>query len=216
MHRDLPPAFIERWDAWLAAGMAASQAELGAGWLDAYLVSPLWRFAAAPGVLVSEAVTGVMMPSIDRVGRYFPLTIAVLLPADTDLGALVAGPEDWYERADALLLSTLGEDAEVAAFETAVARLGVPHYSPQPVWNQDSQGQLRVAAASPAERGAALRQLACAGSSFWWGRGSERVAAGLLYCQGLPAPQGFSAFLVGTGNHPVAAQPSLQSGLGIQ
>uniref|UniRef100_UPI0013C2CB68 type VI secretion system-associated protein TagF n=1 Tax=Pseudomonas viridiflava TaxID=33069 RepID=UPI0013C2CB68 len=51
-------------------------------WLDAYLVSPLWRFAVPANLLGSQPVAGVMMPSIDRVGRYFPLTIACLLPAD--------------------------------------------------------------------------------------------------------------------------------------
>ena len=37
IHRGLPPAFIEAWDQWLAAGMAQSQAELAApGW------TPTW------------------------------------------------------------------------------------------------------------------------------------------------------------------------------
>jgi type VI secretion system protein ImpM len=195
MHRDLPPAFIEAWDAWLAAGMAASRAELGAGWLDAYLVSPLWRFAVAPGLLGGEAVTGVMMPSVDRVGRYFPLTVALLLPADTDLGALVSGPDDWYERAESLLLSTLGEDAEVEAFASAVARLGSPACCAGTTWQQGRH----AAATTPQARGAALCQLACEGASCWWGRGSERIPAGLLRYRGLPGPKGFVGFLVGGG-----------------
>ncbi len=202
LHRDLPPAFIEAWDAWLAAGMAASQAELGARWLDAYLVSPLWRFAVAPGLFGGEAVTGVMMPSIDRVGRYFPLTVAALLPANTDLGALVSGPEDWYEQAEALLLSTLGEDAEVEAFESAVARLGGPACSVGPSWRQGRDGHLHAAAATPQGRSAALFELACEGASLWWGKGSERLPAGLLRYRGLPAPQSFTGFLVGEGGHP--------------
>lgn len=210
MHRDLPPSFIEAWDAWLAAGMAASRAELGAGWLDAYLVSPLWRFAVAPGLLGGEAVTGVMMPSVDRVGRYFPLTVALLLPADTDLGALVSGPDDWYERAEALLLSTLGDDAEVEAFEAAVTRLGSPACSPRPSWQSGRGGHVHAAAATPRDRAAALCQLACDGASFWWGRGSERIPSGLLRYRGLPGSQGFVGFLVGGGGQasiPECIQP---------
>ncbi len=38
--RGLPNTFVEPWDAWLASGMRASQDELGAAWLDAYLTSP--------------------------------------------------------------------------------------------------------------------------------------------------------------------------------
>jgi len=207
IHRGLSPIFIERWDAWLAAGMAASQAQLGTDWLSAYLVSPLWRFAVAPGLLDDGAVVGAMMPSIDRVGRYFPLTIALLLEAETDLGALVAGPDDWFEKAENLLLSTLQEDADVEAFEAAVPALGIPACKARAVWNPTLDGQIRATVTTPAARGAALAQLACEGASFWWGKGSERVAAGLLRCHGLPTAQNFTSLLMGEGG-PAAALPS--------
>jgi len=41
--RALPQSFIGPWDSWLAAGLLASQNSLGGDWLNAYLVSPLWR-----------------------------------------------------------------------------------------------------------------------------------------------------------------------------
>ncbi|MBF3348253.1 type VI secretion system-associated protein TagF, partial [Pseudomonas aeruginosa] len=100
-------------------------------WLDAYLTSPLWRFAIAPGLLGGEAVTGVVMPSIDRVGRYFPLTVACLLPANADLGGLVGGDDGWFEQVESLLLSTLEPEAEVEAFEQAVAQLPAPPCGPR-------------------------------------------------------------------------------------
>jgi len=206
IHRGLSPAFIERWDAWLAAGMAASQAELGPGWLEAYLVSPLWRFAVAPGLLGGEAAVGVMMPSIDRVGRYFPLTIALQLEAETDLGALVAGPDHWFEAAEALLLSTLEPEAAVEAFEAAVPALGSPASSARALCAPALAGQMRFDAATPAARAAVLMQLACEGASLWWGKGSARVSAGLLHCQGLPAAQSFTGFLLGEGGDAPLAQ----------
>ncbi len=206
IHRGLSPSFIERWDAWLSAGMATSQAALGAAWLDAYLVSPLWRFAVAPGLLGNEAVVGVMMPSVDRVGRYFPLTIALQLEAETDMGALVAGPDDWFEAAEALLLSTLEPEADVEAFEAAVPALGSPVCSAQVLCMPALEGQMRFAATTAAARGAVLMQHACEGASLWWGKGSGRVAAGLLRCQGLPAAQDFSGFLLGEGGCASLAQ----------
>ncbi|MCP1478293.1 type VI secretion system protein ImpM [Pseudomonas chlororaphis] len=206
IHRGLSPTFIEHWDAWLSAGMAASQAALGAAWLDAYLVSPLWRFAVAPGLLGSEAAVGVMMPSVDRVGRYFPLTIALQLEPETDLGALVAGPDDWFEAAEALLLSTLEPEAAVEAFEAAVPALGRPVCSTQVPGMPGLEGQVRFAATTAAARGAVLMQHACEGASLWWGKGSGRVAAGLLRCQGLPAAQDFSGFLLGEGGCAALAQ----------
>jgi type VI secretion system protein ImpM len=198
IHRGLPNSFIEPWDAWLSAGIAASQVELGAAWLDAYLVSPLWRFAASPGLLGREAVTGVMMPSIDRVGRYFPLCIAHLLEPEADLASLVGGPDDWFVAAEALLLSSLDTDADFDSFEAEVDALGAPHYRRQAPHSAGfAQRYFKVG--TPAERTAALAQLGCEEASLWWGRGSERVAAGLLRCAGLPQPQAFSIFLLGEG-----------------
>ncbi len=196
IQRGLPSSFIEPWDAWLAAGIAASQAELGAAWLDAYLVSPLWRFAVAPGLLGSDPVAGVMMPSIDRVGRYFPLCIVHPLAREADLASLVGGPDDWFEAVEALLLSTLEADAELERFETAVAALEAPRHGRCTPYDAGFQ-YVHFQAGSPAERAAALAQLSCEGASLWWGAGGEGVAADLLCCSGLPPSRAFSAFLLG-------------------
>jgi type VI secretion system protein ImpM len=77
--RRLDAAFIDAWDSWLAAGLLGLRERNPAGWLDAYLASPSWRFLLMPGVLPGAAGAqgwaGVLMPSVDRVGRYFPFTI---------------------------------------------------------------------------------------------------------------------------------------------
>ncbi|MEN0106977.1 MAG: type VI secretion system-associated protein TagF [Pseudomonas sp.] len=207
--RGLPQSFIEPWDAWLAAGMAASQAELGAGWLDAYLVSPLWRYAIAPGLLGQDAVIGVVMPSIDRVGRYFPLTIAQLLPADVDLAGVLGGEEGWFERSEALLLSTLEPEADVEAFEQAVQQLATPPHWPRSALTTLGGGLQASTAATPSARMALLAQLATEGASFWWGKGSAAIGAGILRCAGLPASHAFGRLLVGD-NSPGLAQPNWQ------
>lgn len=197
--RGLLNTFVEPWDAWLASGMRASQDELGAAWLDAYLTSPLWRFAIAPGLLGGEAVAGVVMPSIDRVGRYFPLTVACLLPANADLGGLVGGDDGWFEQVESLLLSTLEPEAEVEAFEQAVAQLPAPPCGPRIEQSLISGNLLRSEAVTPAQRLAALAQHACDGASHWWGRGSARISAGLMRYQGLPPAPAFGRFLTGEG-----------------
>lgn len=201
LHRGLPSSFIEPWDAWLASGIATSQQELGPAWLDAYLVSPLWRFALAPGLIGNDAVTGVMMPSVDRVGRYFPLTVACLLDADADLGSLLGGPDAWYEQVENLLLATLEEGSEFEAFEVAVAALDTPSYGRR-MPRTPGFRQMHFCVASPGERLAVLAQLTCEGASLWWGRGSEHVAAGLLCCAGMPAAQAFSGLLLGADVSP--------------
>ena len=42
------------------------------------------RFWLAPGVLTPDAWSGLLMPSVDRVGRHFPFTLAAPLRAGQD------------------------------------------------------------------------------------------------------------------------------------
>jgi type VI secretion system protein ImpM len=120
--RRLPQDFIAPWDAWMQAGLAESRARLGQGWLPMYLNSPIWRFALGAGVCGPQAWAGVMMPSVDRVGRYFPLTVAAVLGGDgVDPRHGPAGDEAWYGRIETLALSCLKNDFSLARFDAALA-----------------------------------------------------------------------------------------------
>ncbi len=74
--RRLPEHAVRRCDTWLSRAMAAGREHLAANWLDVYLSAPVLRFAWAPGVLDELWWFGVVMPSCDQVGRYFPLLVA--------------------------------------------------------------------------------------------------------------------------------------------
>jgi len=51
-------------------------------WLTAYLVSPIWRFYLPATEQRKHAVTGVMSPSVDSVGRYFPIFLVFKLETE--------------------------------------------------------------------------------------------------------------------------------------
>jgi type VI secretion system protein ImpM len=72
----LPRDFIEAWDSWLSEVMSISKEIGGDAWLPAFLEAPVWRFALPPGLCGASAVVGLMLPSVDKAGRYFPLTFA--------------------------------------------------------------------------------------------------------------------------------------------
>lgn len=195
IERNLPKDFQRSWDTWLSAGLQASRQQLGEHWLDAYLTSPLWRFALAPGVCGSEAMAGVLMPSIDRVGRYFPLTVACHIPGGQPLQALQAS-ESWFERIENLLLSTLEEGARFEDFESEVQRLEPLPDAVTPA-HDEAHGLQHWPVVDAPGRLAALAAQACSGASLWWGRGSQRIAAGLRRCQGLPPTESFAVYLLG-------------------
>ena len=121
--RRLPPHFVEAWDHWLAEGLADWQARDPA-WLDAYLKGPSWRFLLAPGAIDGQAWVGVMMPSVDQVGRYYPLCLAcarVRLPVSPErLQSLL----DWLLRLDDVALDAMQEDWPIDTLEDELLRLG--------------------------------------------------------------------------------------------
>lgn len=113
--RGLPRGFAEAWDAWLAQVLTGSRAILGADWLPAWMEAPVWRFALPAGQCGPDAVAGVMLPSVDRSGRHWPLTLAAVLPGFP--GAPMPDPA-WIEAVEGAgydaVLSDLGPE-EVAA-----------------------------------------------------------------------------------------------------
>ncbi len=105
----LPGSFVRPWDAWLQQVMAASQQRMGAAWLAAYLESPVWRFVLPGGMCGAGAVLGLLMPSVDRVGRYYPLTLAAVFSP----GAGVPRSDDaeaWLEDCETAGRAALDED----------------------------------------------------------------------------------------------------------
>jgi type VI secretion system protein ImpM len=67
--------FVTPWDIWLQNTLLAARQTLGARFEDCYMSAPIWRFSLPPGVAGTQGVVGVLMPSVDRVGRQFPLTL---------------------------------------------------------------------------------------------------------------------------------------------
>jgi type VI secretion system protein ImpM len=206
--RRLPVEFVQAWDRWLQESLAESRAQLGEAWLDTYLTSPLWRFVLTPGVAGQLGWAGVLMPSVDRVGRYFPLTLACPLEIGVDPLRLLCDP-DWFERAEAVMLSGLEDSCSIEGFDALAVGLGGPAKPvfgrpPGKAMAQARSNAWRVRAATPADVGQAcsallaraLDQVFCA-YSLWWSGGSEQVAPSFLACQGLPPSEGFSALLAG-------------------
>ena len=177
--RRLPDSFIERWDAWLQQCLQASRATLCEGWLQQFLGAPVWRFLLLPGAMGSAGWAGVLLPSVDRVGRYFPLTVCASLPAGAPFGDAPAALEHWLAGLEACAL--LGLDAERGhlRLEAALQELAPPDCTA-------TTGELVPAWPPPLP----------AGESYWWCRSCDSGWAGFC-CPGLPTPQAFAGLLRG-------------------
>lgn len=150
--RRWPEALIEPWDQWLAQGLDGLRRQDPEGWLAGYLDSPIWRFVLCPGVLgpaQDQVLAGVLMPSVDRVGRYFPLSIVSPLPrlphTIDEAQALFA----WLHAIDDLAADVLQEDWSIERMEQALARTPAPAWSDAGLadtgaWRALAQGPARL------------------------------------------------------------------------
>jgi type VI secretion system protein ImpM len=123
----LPGSFVAPWDAWCQRMIAGSRAQLGDDWLPAWLHAPIWYFALPPGQCGPDAALGVLLPSVDKVGRYFPLTLAAVATGAA-LSDLIAAGDDFLAVAETTGLDALDHDLPPDAVQ---ARLAATTLSPR-------------------------------------------------------------------------------------
>jgi type VI secretion system protein ImpM len=173
--RRLPPAFREPWDRWLRDAIDGSRRRLGAAWRDAFLSMPPWRFALGPGVLGANAWAGLMVPSVDAVGRYFPLTVACALPgAGIDAAATLLSAHAWFDEIEAIALTAIAPAADAGEIDAALAR------------RRFEARWLALPAAGASSAGCA-----------WLAEASEVFDRKLLLCERLPSAEQFCAMMDG-------------------
>jgi type VI secretion system protein ImpM len=197
--------FLEAWEPWLQAAVATSKQMLGDAWIDTYNRAPIWRYWLGSD-FCGEAMIGAFMPSVDGVGRSFPLAIFV---GEGD--ALLAPPElepngAWFEAAEAVLLAALEPGATLELIAERVAGLPAPALEPRRAkdggFEQLANGGVLardltdVSAAFLAARGFGRRR-AFASQTFWWTIGGEGFPALALLEVGFPPATRFADMLTG-------------------
>ncbi|MCC7267702.1 MAG: type VI secretion system-associated protein TagF [Caulobacteraceae bacterium] len=123
------------WDGWLSEGMAGARAALGEAFDAAYEAAPPWRFVTGPGPFGESWRAGTLTPSVDAVGRRFPVILAVEGLAEDEVrktGASVAAAMDDAIR-DAFE-GLLTADAAVQAAEARVAATAEAVPTEAPAW----------------------------------------------------------------------------------
>ena len=202
-----PRAFLEVWEPWLQAGVATSRQILGDAWRSAYLSAPIWRFWLGAG-FCGEAVLGALMPSIDGVGRYFPLTIFVGEGEGSLPPPEIEPNKAWFDAVETILLDALQPESDFDGLAAAVAALPAPTQSPAEtavggialladgsIMVRDFDEELAVALRAARRFG---HRQTFAGQTFWWTIGGEGFEPTALVSTGLPRPERFAEFLTGS------------------
>lgn len=206
--RRLPRSFIAPWETWLQEVITNSREQLGEIWLDHYLTSPLWRFVLSPGICGEQAWAGVLMPSVDRVGRYYPFTLVGRLDPSCNAFLFLERAGNWYARLEELALGCLEDDFRMESLEQQLSAAEIPQteshsqpggMQPKPLnnaWHAHLDTPSSLGSLYPRFLPHLLKKLLFA-YSLWWTEGSERIAPSLLLCQGLPQIRGVSGLIDG-------------------
>jgi type VI secretion system protein ImpM len=205
-HRRLPAEFIAVSDAWLSRAMGASRTQLGDRWLDAYLTAPVLRFAWAPGIAGADWWFGLLMPSCDNVGRYYPLLIAQRRARPPLDRIAVDHLEAWFNHLATAATRTLDTGASMENFELALAQ--APPWptsgAPAPLVLSRAAGGERYGLGRRATlfdwlHGVVAQDLCerFAGCSVWWQKGDAGHEASATVVRRLPDPATFAAMLSG-------------------
>ncbi|MDK2126556.1 type VI secretion system-associated protein TagF [Parachitinimonas caeni] len=223
--RRLDPAFVTAWDGWLRASLLVSKEKLGQAWLDRYLTARVWRFLLTPGVCGNAAYIGVMMPSVDGVGRYYPFTIcAPISPPWTARFARAEGM-GWFSQVERVALEALSQNLSPDHIDEALLRCGLPRALPEDAQLDDTVSQLADAWRL---RPNAITQMGLKGAhslgdlflsmgrttfgrmsegkSLWWTDAPEFAMPILLRFDGMPPPHAFAQFLLLRPGEPEASQ----------
>ncbi|OHV18801.1 type VI secretion system-associated protein TagF [Rhizobium sp. RMa-01] len=163
-------------DAWLQAGLQAVRQELGEDWERRFRTMPAWRFIVERGLWGPATIAGVLLPSLDRVGRSFPLVIAAQLHDFTEHPRQLYLDDTWFTAAEAIAESSAKRDFDINHFTANLKRLRT----------------LRPADLAENE---ILQDRASTRGSIWWRIDPEERRAKGFGVSGAPEPEHFPKLL---------------------
>lgn len=130
---DMPQSFIASWDRWLQDELPIVRGLLGPRWTDCYSTAPIWRFTLTAGLAGPNGAQGIIMPSVDRVGRLFPLTLAATLPAGRSAVQAHLAAARTFDALELIALDALEDTMTVAHLTERVRGVRLPDMPVTPV-----------------------------------------------------------------------------------
>ncbi|WFS04173.1 type VI secretion system-associated protein TagF [Rhizobium tumorigenes] len=176
---------------WLQSGVQRLQQVFPDDWEARFRTMPTWRFVVERGPWGAATLAGVIVPSLDRVGRRFPLVVVAPVPGFSGDPRRICLDDSWFTAAEGIAESTGRRDFDINEFTAGLKRLRSPH-----------PGDLEPEAGPRAS------------GTLWWRRGDDRRLVGFRTA-GSPQPGDLLRLLVDeqpASPPPVApAQPAVAS-----
>jgi type VI secretion system protein ImpM len=193
VRRRVPAPLLWRWEEWADAVTATIRRHLADDWPGIYVNSPIWRFAASAHCCGNRPFVGVMMPSVDRVGRYHPLSLLAALEPTACAASVALKSNSWYAEMEAVALSALEDEFRFDQFDARLAAATIPSSSACAPFETARDGPFDRAISG------ALASILDAKSvpySLWWTIDSDRQSPLCCSYVGLPTPEDFRDLII--------------------
>ena len=145
------------------------------------------------------------MPSIDKVGRHFPLTIASRISNSTTLIKLTAETNAWFDQLEALALSALRNDFVLINFDSTLIQTTTPRMFAESEnglsdfvnkqGHSDIPEKLDTFQETTPQLSPNVKVALPSNRSLWWINGSQQTAPCVMVYEGLPTATSFQAML---------------------
>lgn len=213
--RNLPRSFREPWHLWMQSIIQNIKQQMD-NWGPHFLTFPVYRFALSAGICGEQAWLGVLIPSLDKVGRPYPMVLCrSLSPGENLLGANNKY-SNWLEQAEALALYCLEDDPSIFSLEIFEQRLyemdqeinaqaddedstslqRVTHKYPGAAWQVNVPAIDNISPVLPDMVNILLQDF-CLAYSLWWSKGAGNDNPFMMMAKGLPPIDGSSALIDG-------------------
>jgi type VI secretion system protein ImpM len=170
----LPRSCTDAWEAWVAVAVAGSRATMPDTWVETWLEAPVWRFALPAGLCGQDPLLGLWLPSVDKVGRYFPLMLAATCPGATPEQMARHGT-GWLAAAEDAGRAAIADDLDPEQLAGRIPPPPDPSSTPDNGLPQDLQPR--------------------PGAALWWTEGAPRVPAHGLVLDAMPDVATFPGML---------------------
>jgi type VI secretion system protein ImpM len=122
---NMPHTLVDELDAWLSSCMSICEKTHSENWLSAYFQTTMCGFFWPAGTcqnLKDQSAFGVLMPSVDKAGRAFPLLLLQTARALSETQA-TAPFDSWFTQAHLICSQALEQDWAIDHFNAALTTL---------------------------------------------------------------------------------------------
>ncbi|QND54720.1 type VI secretion system-associated protein TagF (plasmid) [Phyllobacterium sp. 628] len=179
-----------KFDQWLQLALQSSRDMLADEWMELYLNAPIWRFYLEANICGPYPVVGMMIPSVDKSGRYFPFLVAAQIPDFALSVASIAQADEWLHSLESTLLSVLDDEFDIDYFDRQLTKRAFDLGALE----SPGTGVSAEATSAFAPLAAALAGSKRGAQSVWWTSGSDRRKPGMSIYPGWPAAAAFASF----------------------